>query len=149
MKISKKILVILLFVILIFNISCVGHIDDINGEDDFSLAVITEEEIANKFSSIKVTSTNYTSNNTTKINIKKMSGIDSIIDYNKAKGKTLKITFTVESGNALLAFVEDEQIKKVINPNTTVEYMIPSNSRYDLKLAGESCKVQIEIVEIN
>ena len=146
----KKIIVLVFsFFILLTLSGC--HIKDTNGEDDFSLVELTDEDFFKANSSSTTMSTRTQINNKVKIKVKKFSGVellDSI--YVKNKKLTIKLSSEVKSGNFKIVVIKDDEIIKVLNINeANQEFVIENaNGEYLLKVAGESANFSIDY-EIN
>lgn len=145
----KKIIVLLSFFILFTLSGC--HIEDTNGEDDFSLVELTDEDFFKASSSSKTMSIRTQINNKGKMKVKKFSGVellDSI--YVKNKKLTIKLSSEVKSGNFKIVVIKDDEIIKVLNINeANQEFVIENaNGLYLLKVAGESANFSINY-EIN
>ena len=141
------------------------QIEDINGEDDKTLAVITNEDIeSGRFSSVSFGSSTQTrgyrasgvrgrfgdvDNTYLKRSIKQFSGI-SIENAYLGNGSpvTYALTSTVSSGNFQI-FITDEdfQILKVVPIDQSVTLTIPTEAGklYHVIFAGESAEIQVEL----
>ena len=151
----RKFLFLLLSLVLTISLtSC--DIKDTNGSDDYSLTVITEEDIVvgafssfSSFMEVESSSLLYGELDGT-YNVEKLSGI-KILNYYSTSSPNVKITidFTCEEGNALLAIVGDNGIVLKIEPNQSNTFTFDnSSSTYKIVLAGESAKISLSYVMV-
>ena len=142
------------------------QIEDINGEDDKTLAVITNEDIeSGRFSSVSFGSSTHTEgyrasgvrehyyrdmdNTYLKRSIKQFSGISIENTYlGNGSPVTYALTSTVSSGNFQI-FITDEdfQILKVVPIDQSVTLTIPTEAGklYHVIFVGESAEIQAEL----
>lgn len=139
----KKIFLIIIFILCLTSCESFDHIDDLNGDNDYSLAQITEEDVINKNSGISLISTISNTTNGGTASIEKFSGIKKIREITK-RNKII-VSFKLNSGNASLCIVSKTEIIHTFNINEeNQEYIINTKEKIYLKLAGESAKVNIE-----
>ena len=140
------IFILLLFLILPLFSCSFRHIEDTNGDEDFSLCSLTEYDIIHGSSSFYQGSVTRTKNNKTTITTKLMSGVSNLKTINP-KGKTITIytNFIANSGNARLVLLQGKQIIYDFKINEEDKYVISlSNEKYNLRLAGESLNFKLE-----
>lgn len=138
---------ILLLIIVLILTSCsydtIDHIEDENGSDDYSLVNITEEDIINSTSSISYISIFTNDTDSGSGSIEKFSGVKKITNIS-SKDKIV-VGFTVTEGNASLCLVTKDEIIHYFNINeNNQEYVIDTNKKLYLKLAGESAMIKLE-----
>lgn len=158
-KLKDSLLVIVIFAALIggfiySQIDAMEHIEDTNGPDDYSLAVITDEEIAAKGKKMCVGGPNTSSSKTTFLGMTTTSGTTYFSD--KFSGVRLMDTwniiggdlvfslydYEVTAGNFQMCIVHDGQVISTIEPTEdgyvyfAMEDVEPGV--YDLYIAGES-----------
>lgn len=140
-------------------------IEDTNGPDDFSVVTITDEEIAktdySDYSAFLFgSSTEGSPSGVSDENLKKVdydktrytsSSLSGIYVANATKTESnamsLKITSTVESGNAEIYVFIDNKLHSKVNINETVELFLEdiSDKTVYVKVACESAKMVIEV----
>lgn len=141
----KRILFLLIIVLTLTSCSYTSfdHIEDENGSDDYSLANITEEDIINNKSSISYISIYTNDTDSGRASIEIFSGVKKITSFS-GKDKII-VSFTVTEGNASLALATKDEIIHYFNINeNNQEYVIDTNKKLYLKLAGESAKINLE-----
>ena len=144
----KKIIKLSFLIIICFLlVGCFGgHIEDLNGEDNFALSTLNENSLIEGTSS-SIMMGNITSEINNKFNqkVKKFSGVSEL--YELDENCTYEIEFNVLSGNGLVGIISDNKIIELVNPNNKITIKIPNNSDYIVKIVGESCQFEIIIVE--
>ena len=128
-----------------------GQIEDTNGEDDYSLATITQEElIKGTNSSSKVGSMHTQINDKHTFQDSKFSG-DEAIESVRATESTKSITFLVEStresGNLYVYVRCDGQIVGDFEIGSRDDLVIenPTPGKYELCVAGESASYELNV----
>ncbi len=139
------VLLLLLSISLLTFSSCMSHIEDTNGEDDFSLCSLTDEDIAGGGSYLEQGSVRSEINGKVKIRINKFSGVNTIESIKiRGEKKTLTLTATVDSGNFRIVIVKDGEIFADLKVDGTQERVtLSDNGEYDLRIAGESAHIEI------
>ena len=141
-------------VVVYFLLPGVEPIEDTNGPDDFSLAVLTDADIvADSYSSTGglTTSTGRVTlpggweiSDGVEISAKELSGITELLwaDYILPSDFYLEISsFTLESGNARLVVVNEGKIVAEIEPGTDIICRLDDlTGRTSLRLATESAR---------
>ena len=142
----KKLIFIMLILSMIVLTGC-GHIEDTNGEDDFSLETISGDDMINNSSSASTVSFTKTVGNKTEVSIKKFSGVKSIYKKYSAEGE-YKFDFDVKcnSGNLAVVLVYDDEIVKTIPVNETSSFSYSFDGTFEVKIAGESANLEITFV---
>lgn len=120
------------------------HIEDTNGADNYSLTTITDENIINQDMGALgfETAKNKFAGDTIEFHSNKFTGVCEIL-YDNLIGSsdfTLNISnFAVNSGNFKMAVVHNDEIVKVIEPGTMINYTLEDVSgTVSLVIAGES-----------
>ncbi len=124
---------------------CALHIEDTNGNDNFTLQTITDQDIISGRSSVSVSSVGSSNNNRTTLKVEKLSGVKTL-ETLKSGSYEFTITFNVEQGNCRLVLCDGENILQDIDigaKDKTFTTKSESGKLY-LKIAGESAKFNIE-----
>lgn len=147
---NKKIAIIAasLLLLCVCLCSCV-HIADTNGEEDYSLGKLTEEDIVDNADNFQAMSSNKQGmqGGATRYTTKKLSGVYTIgnVYSNNASCLIIKSTVTLESGNVRICLVQDGKIIADIPLGENMETRIENPSgKYKLKIAGESASLTME-----
>ena len=143
-KISK---VIFLMVLLLSLCSCVKHIEDTNGESNYSLAVITKEDMLNGYPTITVGRKTSRKNNEYKCSIKKFSGVEELFNGSfKDEDVAVILNSKVEAGNAKIILVLNDIIIKEfsLNASNQVVSLTKTNGKIRILIAGESAKISVD-----
>lgn len=128
-----------------------GQIEDTNGEQDYSLATITEEQLVkgtNSSSKVGFLHTQINDSHTFKVN--KFSGVEAIESV-RATESTKSITFLVEStrksGNLFVYVRCDGQIVGEFEIGARDDLVIenPAPGKYELCVAGESASYELSV----
>ena len=131
------------------SLAACGQIEDTNGEDDYSLAVITHEELVKGTnSSSKIGSMRTQINDKLTVKVSKFSGVealDSITADNSTKSITFSVQSTLESGNFFVYVRHDGQIvgELEIGKSDTLTIKQPTPGKYELCVAGESASYEL------
>lgn len=145
----KKIITIIFIIFLSFTLTSCSHIEDTNGEDDYSLQTITEEEIVgNSYSSIKVGKFTTQNGRTIKQSVKKFSGIENIQSFKTTKGFiSFTVSITVSSGNFMVVLVQEGKIiHKFLNNQENQKFTVPENTgKVSVIVAGESANYNLKL----
>lgn len=141
------------------------HIEDTNGPDDFSLAVITEADIAGKgvkecvggpnTSRSKLNIMGVTVSDGTRYYSKQFSGIHMLDSWNLIMDCDLVFNlyeYEVTGGNFLMCVVHDGQIIATVEPaeDGTVTFLMEDVEKglYELYIAGESAAFSFVSVDL-
>ena len=143
-KVKIFALVIVCLTLALTLVACFGHIEDTNGDEDFSLVTITDDDLINGRG-------NFLSNNSTEFNIGgvttlkygKMSGVTTLETVFVVNSKTITTEMTTTSGNCRLVLVHNNEIVYDFNINGSDSYTMQDSGSYYLRLAGESAKVSL------
>lgn len=139
-------LINVILLILIFLPSCgLKQIEDKNGEDDYSLAVLTDEDLTKGMKSfVSVGSATYEKGDTTTIKVNKMSGVRELKKIN-AKGNSHKIStkINVTSGNLKVVVVCDKKIVKEFSFGEDYFEIENSLGSYKIVIGAESAKFDL------
>ena len=128
-----------------------GQIEDTNGEQDYSLATITEEQLVkgtNSSSKVGFLHTQINDSHTFKVN--KFSGVEAIESV-RATENTKSITFLVEStrnsGNLYVYVRCNGQIVGDFEIGARDDLVIenPAPCKYELCVAGESASYELSV----
>ena len=147
----KRYWIIGLILAMCLGLAACGQIEDTNGEDDYSLATITEEQLVkgtNSSSKVGFLHTQINDSHTFKVN--KFSGVEAIESI-RATESTKSITFLVEctrnSGNLYVYVRCDGQIVGDFEIGTKDDLVIenPAPGKYELCVAGESASYELNL----
>jgi len=143
---KKIILIVCLMFSLMFCTSCnLGQIEDTNGEDNYSLETISDEPIVSGTNTVEVMSSHLVISDKATFKSKKLSGVKTLLEEDVYNGATLTFTFTVTSGNGVVALVSGNEIYQKIEANQTIKVEITDSKDYEIKVAGESLNYKLEI----
>lgn len=140
----KKLLLVICFIFLLTSCKAmsINEIEDKNGVDDYSLVQLTDDDVIKSTSSISIISIYSNTNKGGSARIERFSGVKKLATLTK-KDK-ITVDFEVTSGNAVLCIVSKSEILYYFEVNKeNQEYLIDTNEKIYLKLAGESAKVKI------
>ena len=120
---------------------------DTNGEEDFTLQVLTDEDILGTRGSVRVMSSTTTVGNKTVCKTKTMSGVTDLYE-GYLRGGDFQITVSSEftKGNARLVLVLDDAIIHdfALNGEEQTFVLPDANGRIYLRVAGESTGYRVE-----
>ncbi|MBQ7379537.1 MAG: hypothetical protein IJW70_07680 [Clostridia bacterium] len=145
----KRYLCIGLLLIVCLGMVACGQIEDTNGEDDYSLATITKEELvksASNSSQVGFLHTQVNDKHTYKV--AKFSGVE-MLESVRATESTKSITFTVEStresGNLYIYVRCDGEIvgEFAVGGSDSLILEQPAPGKYELCIAGESASFEM------
>lgn len=115
--------------------------EDTNGEDNFSLQTLTDQDIIQGTNTTSFMSSTVTLNNKTVCKVQTMSGVDELFEK-RMKNETLDMVVSCEivKGNARLVLVIDDKIVHDFALNENNQQFILENvtGKVCLKIAGES-----------
>lgn len=142
----KRIILMLIIMLMMFITSCgLEHIEDTNGADDYSLCVLTKEDIIKGTSTIIGASIHSNNGSFHKEKVKKLSGVTNILKVDDSKSRTVYIKFNINSGNGIVAIVSNGNITHFFETNTDAYVTLKGGQEYIVKVAGESCGYELEI----
>ena len=146
----KKILCFILLVFMSITMTSCTHLEDSNGENDYSVVSITDEDILS-FGHSYISVGSFTLRKKTgdliegTFKVQKLSGILQIDEFKyNSQYFTFSYDFTCTKGNAMLAIVSNGEIVKKIEANTNSSFKLNNNKKYyTTYLVGESANVQL------
>lgn len=141
----KKIFLIIIFLFMFISTGCesFSHIDDLNGENDYSLNTINEERMLNQNGGLAFVSIITSSNKGGSVSIEKFSGVKKLNTL--TKNEKITISFSLLSGNANVYLCTKNEIIHTFNINeSNQEYIVNSKEKLYLKMACESAKINID-----
>lgn len=142
----KKIFMFIVILLFVLSLSACGHIEDINGLEDFTVETFTDEDIIySKKSSFSFGVTKVNLIDSGKFSAIKLSGVEEIRKIN-VKGEDLLLEFDVkcEKGNLRVVVIYENQIVKDIKINEKDTFSVTNaNGKYIVKVVGESAKFKI------
>ena len=144
----KKFIFLIICVVCLTLSSCgLSHIEDTNGETDFTLSTLKNEEILTYNKSVTSMISESSLNNSFSFSCKKLSGnylVKTITPRNK--NITVTINTTINSGNAFVALVCNNEVYKEISLNSITTIKINGGTEdYRLRILGESCNISIKV----
>lgn len=138
MKISKFIGIIMICTLIVSACcSCTSHIKDTNGDADFSLATLTEEQVIKNNSSISNVSVGNQWGNKYELKVNKFSGVKQLKRIKISGTQTVTANVNVTSGNFRMVLIKDGKIAYDFVINGTSSTTISAGT-YLIKIAGES-----------
>lgn len=133
-------------------INNLNHIEDINGEDDYSLNTLTEKEVLTKNPhALFFKSLTTEKNKKFKFSCEKFSGVSDIISYNLNENNDYLfiVNATINSGNGeILVYKDGKRIASIdwsLNQEIKLENI---KGKISFRIAGESANMEIEIKEV-
>lgn len=115
--------------------------EDTNGEDDFSLQTITDEDIIKGINTSQFFTSTLNSNDKTTCKAKTMSGVVELFE-GKLENESFEIVVSSEitKGNARLVFVFNNEIVHDFDLNGEGQSFVMENAtgNFSLRIAGES-----------
>lgn len=143
----KKLFLIFLLGLLLISSCTLRHIPDTNGDTDYSLNTLTDEDFVKGYSALTQQAVTKKTSTTIKVNVKKMSGISNLKTL-EPKGKTINIktNLTLNSGNIRLVLMKGKEIIYDFKVNGEDIYKISlSEDKYNIRLGAESANFNLEI----
>ena len=138
MKLSKFIGIIMICTLIVVACcSCTSHIKDTNGDDNFSLATLTEEQVIKNNSSVSNVSVSNQWGNKYELKINKFSGVKELKRITVSGTQTITATVNVSAGNFRMVLVKDGKIAYDFEVNETSSTTVSAGT-YIIKIAGES-----------
>ena len=138
-----------LILILCLGLASCTQIEDNNGEDDFSLAVLTNKDLLKSASSSsKVGFVRSQINDKLTVKVSRFSGVE-VLESISADQNTGSITFSVQStlgsGNLYVYVRHDGQIVGdfEIGKSDSLTIKQPAQGKYELCVAGESASYEL------
>ena len=147
--IGMIIIVLVVIVVIGFFNSKIEHIEDANGAEDYSLAVIADDNIINRdIGSTGLVESYSNLTNTTEYSSKKYTGVDEIYGVNITTTR-FEITVNharVDKGNLKIVLLVDDEIVHVFKLNELSQtYVLENVSGYvSLRIAGESASFMFD-----
>ena len=145
----KKFLVFLLL-LTIFGLTGCSHIEDTNGEDDYSITTITDQDIIdgmNNFSMGSVSNRKKVQGEITgSLKVKKFSGVLEVEEFS-SENKYIVITISNEcfGGNFMVAITSGDTILTKVLANESKSFELLNNGeKYELKVVGESAHFDLD-----
>ena len=142
---KKALLAVLLAAITLAFTGC-GQIEDTNGENNFALQTITDENIVEGMNVVTFSSARTSSGNKESLSVGKLSGVLDLYNGN-ASGETVRfaVNCDVTAGNARLVVVYDGKIVHEFDLHKQGQSFVLENAKGDfaLKLAGESAAFEV------
>lgn len=150
----KKILLIILS--LLFLESCgwnnLNHIEDVNGDDNYSLNTLTEKDVLSKNPHALFFKSRTTEiNKKFKFSCEKFSGVSDITSYNLKNDKKyiFIVNATINKGNGEIFIYKDGKRVASIDWSLNQEIELENfNGKISFRIAGESANMNIEIEKV-
>ena len=148
----KRYWIIGLILAMCLGLAACGQIEDTNGQDDYSLAKLTNEDLlkgASSSTQVGFLHTQINDSHTFKVN--KFSGVE-VLESIRATEGTKSITFLVEctrnSGNLYVYVRCDGQIVGDFEIGEKDEFVLenPAPGKYELCVAGESASYEMSVI---
>lgn len=150
----KKVLLIILGFLFLEScgINNLKHIEDINGEDNYSLNTLTEKDILSKNPhALFVKSLRTEKNKKIKFSCEKFSGVSDITSYNLEEDKEyiFIVNATINKGNGEIFIYKDGKKVASIDWRLNQEIKLENiNGKIYFRIAGESANMNIEIEKV-
>ena len=145
----KKFLVFVLL-LTIFGLTGCSHIEDTNGEDDYSITTITDQDIIDGMNNLWVgsisSSKKIDGKTTGTLKVNKFSGVSEIAEFiSKNTLILMTISNTCTAGNLMVVVTSEDEILLKVYANESKSVEIPNNGKkYQIKVVGESAKFSLE-----
>lgn len=140
---KKYICIILILSVLMSFAGChISALEDSNGESDFTLQTITEQDILEGMSTTTFMSSSVTLHNTTTYKAKTMSGVKELLSVTlDNEPLDMVVSCEITNGNARLVLVVNDEIVHdfALNERNQRFSLEMVSGEVSLKLAGESC----------
>lgn len=120
-----------------------GHIKDTNGDEDFTLETITDEDIlAGGTKYVAFGSQNLTVGDVHSVTVKKFSGVWQVAMLELQGGSAaVTMDMTVAKGNCRVVLICNDEIVHDFDINGQDTYTVHTAGKYYIKLAGESAEI--------
>lgn len=142
----KKIISLLIVIMMMFITSCgLKHIEDTNGDDNYMLSTLTEEDIIKGTNTIVGSRVYSTKGSKHTEKVKKLSGVSNVLNIEDSKSRTVYINFKVNSGNGIVAIVSNDTITHFFETNTETYVTLKGGQEYIVKIIGESCGYELTL----
>lgn len=138
---NKNFIIIILLVFNLFLVSCnLGQIEDRNGDDNFTIETISDEDIIKKDNYVSFGSVSSSTTNNSKLSTKKFSGIKELNRFYSFG--ILNFKSEVFSGNFRVVLIANNKI--VIDLDINGSSSVNVEKGYILKIVGETANFKIE-----
>lgn len=139
----KRLICFTLLVLTLLSLaSCsVTTYEDTNGEDDFSLQTITDEDIIKGVNTSQFFTSTSSSDGTTTCKAKTMSGVVELYEGKREnEGIKIDVSSEITKGNARLVLVFNDEIVHDFDLNGKDQSFVMENvtGKFSLRIAGES-----------
>lgn len=121
-----------------------GHIKDTNGDEDFTLETITDEDILKgETKYVAFGSKNLTVGDVHSVTVKKFSGVWQVAQLElQGYGRAVaSMDMSVVKGNCRVVLICNDKIVHDFNINGQDTYTVNTAGKYYIKLAGESAEI--------
>lgn len=145
---KRKIAILLVICLSAAFFLCSCHIEDKNGPNDISLVSINDEKILNSNTNSQKASILETSGKRVEYRCEKFSGVKTLKKITYTGGIKLEINYSIElsEGNFRAVLIHEDEIVMDLPVGIDQKIVIESPKRsYDIKIAGESASVDIEL----
>ena len=142
----KKYFLIALLAFVVLTFTGCGQIEDTNGEENFDLVTITDQNIIEGMNVVTFASVKTASGNKESLSVGKLSGVLDLYT-GTAAGETVILTVdcNATAGNARLVMVYDGKIVHEFDLHKQGQKFVLENAKGDfaLKIAGESAAFEV------
>lgn len=146
----KKYLFVAVIFLMLFTLSSCKHVEDTNGEEDYTIETFSDEDIfKNSSNYLAIGKVEKNINNESSLSVSKFSGIYKFTSFKvKDSNFKFKIESNCSSGNFKIVLVKDNNT--IINIEINNEEIIEINEQgtYALKVIGESAKFSLKIIRM-
>ncbi len=150
----KKFLFLIILAMATITMACNNplQIEDINGEDDYSLAVLTEKELlSKKTNKCLEQSVTHRNDNEVDFSCKRFSGVHDLITFNLKSEKeyVFLVDSKILSGNGDFYIIKDGQLIEKIGWTNEEEIKLKISGKISFRIAGESANLKVKVKKIN
>ena len=150
----KKVLAIIILMLCMVLVGCKSY-EDTNGPDNYALESITDAMIIKGSGSSSMGMVNSKvvdgSKTTLKEKVARFNGVRTLCTLEKNSSYVLHLDASVTKGNARIVIVSDTEILADFSVNGSdqiipIDTGIAKDSKVYIKIAGEACSYEIELV---
>ena len=141
---KKSVFVLFIALALLLSSCSLKQIEDTNGEEDASLATLTDDDIINGSSSISYVSVQHRSDGKGSLSVDTFSGVKKVDTIKFDTDAVFNINVRLDKGNLAVVLIKNDEIVHRIPVNEETEISLEKDVKYKLVVAGESAGFKIE-----
>jgi len=141
---KKSVFVLFIALALLLSSCSIKQIEDTNGEEDASLATLTDDDIINGSSSISYVSVQHRSDGKGSLSVDTFSGVKKVDTIKFDTDAVFNINVRLDKGNLAVVLIKNDEIVHRIPVNEETEISLEKDVKYKLVVAGESAGFKIE-----